>query len=236
MNKSSSDSLVQIFRDLAAVLLALLLVGAGRWEIRDRYQFVADILVAVLALALVLLVLHLIFLLLERPARALGRQAAHWRRALTERRDFNKWAEKWRAYTLFILYGPNEEDVGSERSMQEDYQAFRTWLIENRTFLDPMAVGNVQDHLIRQWGGWNLTEYEKDFSDRDGFFPLYRHLEYDQQIKEMVQPKHHITHTFAGVWDGLSSYSVDRGWGSLEPLDISDHPTSRRFVAGLPPV
>lgn len=237
MNRHPADSPLQIFRALAPVLLALIIVSVGRWAIRERYQIVADVLVVVLAFAVIVLVWTLIYpLALERPLFALRGQLARWRRALTERRNFNRWTEKWHEYTSFVLGHLSRRNVQAWRDAQHEYRALRTWLMENGSLLQPEAVVHVRDHLIRQWGPLNLTEYENRFGGDAGFFPLYRHLDCDQQLLEMERREHHITHTFAGVWDGLSSYSVRRGWGSLQPMDVSHPPTPRSYQAGLPRV
>jgi hypothetical protein len=235
--RSPPPAPIQIVSALAPVLLSLIFVGVGSVEIRERYRVVADVLVYVLAVALVVTIFHLIYpYTLQAPAVFLSRRLATAYRNGRDKRGFMKWCENWRAYSDFVvdqLAHPNQDRW---RAGQKEYAERRSWLIGNQYLLPADAATYMGNHLVRQWGPLNLTEYEHKFTIAQGFFPLYRHPSCERQLSEMSDPRHHMTHTLVSVWDGLTSYGVSRKWAPLGRIREPHHTTSRRFLSGLPPV
>jgi hypothetical protein len=234
MSRPPTSSLFEIIRTLAPLVLGLLVVGVGHATIRERYQLVADVLVWTFAVALVLAVCALIYpLVLEPLVVWFSEQLGNVRRALAERHDFATWVTKWHEYTELAL-SQLESGSSEQRSTQDEYSSLRSWFVANEARLHSDVLTYVVRHLRKQWG--NLTEYEWRVNSEGSLFPLYRQIDMRQQVSEMAGSQHHVTQTFSSVWDGLSAYSSQRGWGVLQPIHPVNHRSDRRYLLGLPHV
>ena len=228
MDKRPDDP-VRLIYVVAPIVVAIIGGVAGiagvtqNEEIRDRYQLAADILVWLSVITLVVAMVAALYpIALERQMRALWRVVLASARGFQERRRFPKWAEKWSEYSSLVAAHLEQNQIQEWIDLQPRYRSLREWLMENSRFLPPDAPNHIRGHLAAQWDG-SLTDGERALGqDGRGFFPMYRKLEFDMQMIDLlIQAKdhRHVRFTLEGIWDGLSSYSVGRGWGPLRTGD-----------------
>jgi hypothetical protein len=210
---------------LAPIVVALLgvagVAGVAQSDIRDRYQVAADIILwSAVGILLLAMVAAIYPIALERQLRNAYRFAARRLRAFFDHRHFHEWVEQWSAYSMLVhrlsqSTDDNRITVGDWRDAQPQYDDLRSWFMANARLLPPDVADFVRDHVAAQWP--RLTETERGLGRGGrGFFSFYSQLEFDLQMIRFVidaRDVRQITHTLAGVWDGLSAYSVQRGWG-----------------------
>ncbi len=219
-NRSDALRLIQVLLPLLIGILGLAGV-AGFADIRPRYQWVTDLVLGISVVAIVVaLVAALYPIALAGPTKASIRLLQSIKAKRSERRNFNEWIGLWAEYSDLVMSVTDGErpDVKRCLELQPEYERLREALLEKTRLLPSDSTLHVLDHLGAQWRKPTQLEYLLRGEDR-GFFALYSQVEFDlQAINMAIETKgRHLAHTVIGVWDGLSSYSNERGWGRLEP-------------------
>jgi hypothetical protein len=215
---------LEVVKVFAPILLSILgagaMLGVAATDVRDRYQWAADILVWTALPCLLASMIAVVYpFAIQRPKQAILRYFGNW---LTERRErhlFSDWVRNWARYSeIFYTLNRTRNLNGDWWAQARDtFESVRPWLIQNEAAL-PADLGRfISNTILAQWP--QHTHLDRGFQ-RHGFYYLFRASKLGQQIvyNDADEKKSRSQgHTLDGIWDGLTRYAAKRGWPAVEP-------------------
>lgn len=225
-SEAKSDP-VRLLTALLPSLLTLLGVGglesAGIVNIRDRYQWAADLLVWISVLGCVVAIVAASYPYLRQPPfNMLVDRPQQWLEGRRERRAFQRWIGRWLAFDGFMFRALPSPKLWAD--LQVEYARLRAELAAHQGELSRLASKHVRWHLGLQWEE-ELTVCEKRIGENAGLSTLSRRETLKEQAIDILMGSYYwggnkevpvpVVRVFRGVWDGLNDYSVKRGWGTI---------------------
>jgi hypothetical protein len=223
MDKGRTE--LEVVKVFAPILLSILgagaMLGVAATDVRDRYQWAADILVWTALPCLLASMIAVVYpFAIQRPKRAVTRHLGNLLKERKECRLFSDWVRNWaQCVDLFYALGSEETRISESwfEQASETYNSLRPWLMRHEPALPRDLVQFISDTMSARFPV--LSSLDRDFESH-GFYYFFRHQSLFFQFAtnaESARGGRHPEHTYDGIWDGLTRYAAKRGWPAVAP-------------------